>query len=82
MQKLESLSKLEAITPEFQNLSSSEKNRRRKLLSEILGTVIKEGEARNYSPEDTGPLVAMALELHLTGHIEKTEKAKKSKKRK
>lgn len=60
--------KLEALergTPEFQNLSIEEKQRRRLLLSNILGTVIKQGrEFRNIGNE-TGIIVSLALERYL-----------------
>lgn len=81
MPKLESLTVLEAGSKHFQTLTKEEQERRRGLLSDILGTVIDKGKSLDYGPKETGVILSMALELHLTGQLDRDIKHSKKKRK-
>ena len=79
---MHSLESLERKTPEFDSLTEGEKNKRRRLLSGMLGNILKDPSSFGL---ETAIFTGELLEFHLTEKVERfreesMEKIRKSKK--
>jgi len=68
---MKNLESLERGTPEFQALTPSQQNERRRLLSSVINTVVESPSALGLTGKEAVQFGFDFLEFHLTGHIER-----------
>lgn len=79
---MQSLESLERETPEFQGLSQTQQEERRKLLSLVLDRVLTNPFSLGLSEEQAFKFTCDLLEFHLSGRIDKIPNAEPLRKRK